>query len=112
MGAARKALAVTLTLCVLLCALAGCHPTQPTTGTAAPGLEVVDYAAQLKLNMSTSTLKQEATVKTYVDGDTVHFNVPASVMDGGVLKARFLTIIITTQTTAGNKANVITKLFV
>ncbi|MBE6978342.1 MAG: hypothetical protein E7438_06925 [Ruminococcaceae bacterium] len=92
MGAARKALAVTLTLCVLLCALAGCHPTQPTTGTAAPGLEVVDYAAQLKLNMSTSTLKQEATVKTYVDGDTVHFNVPASVMDGGVLKARFLAI--------------------
>ena len=92
MGAARKALAVTLTLCVLLCALAGCHPTQPTTGTAAPGLEVVDYAAQLKLNMSTSTLKQEATVKTYVDGDTVHFNVPASVMDGGVLKARFLAV--------------------
>ena len=92
MGAARKALAVTLTFCVFLCALAGCNPSQPTTGTTAPGLEVVDYAAQLKLNMNSSTLKQEATVKTYVDGDTVHFNVPADVMDGGVLKARFLAV--------------------
>ena len=42
--------------------------------------------------MSSSTLKQEATVKTYVDGDTVHFYVPESVMPGGVLKARFLAI--------------------
>ncbi len=92
MGAARKILAVTLTLCVFLCALAGCDNSQPTTGTTAPQLEVIDYAGQLKLDMKSGTLKQEATVKTYVDGDTVHFNVPADVMDGGVLKARFLAI--------------------
>ena len=92
MGAARRVLAVTLTLCVFLCALAGCGASQPTTGTQAPEVETVDYAGQLKLDMNSSTLKQEATVMTYVDGDTVHFHVPADVMDGGVLKARFLAI--------------------
>ena len=55
-------------------------------------LEVVDYVSRLKLDMSSETLKQEVTVKTYVDGDTVHFIVPEDVMDGGVLKARFLAV--------------------
>jgi endonuclease YncB( thermonuclease family) len=55
-------------------------------------VEAVDYAGQLKLNMNSSTLKMEVTVKAYVDGDTVHFNVPSDVMPGGVLKARFLAI--------------------
>ena len=92
MGAARRILAVSLILCVFLCALAGCDNTQSTTGTTKPAMDVVDYAGQLKLDMNSATLKQDATVKTYVDGDTVHFNVPTSVMPNGVLKARFLAI--------------------
>ena len=50
----------------------------------------VDYAAAISLDMQSETLKQEVTVHAYVDGDTTHFNVPESVMPGGVLKARFL----------------------
>lgn len=51
----------------------------------------VDYAA-LRLNMNSETVKQKVTVKAFVDGDTTHFNVPADVMESGVLKARFLAI--------------------
>ena len=54
--------------------------------------EVVDYVSQLKLDMSSDTLKQEVTVKTFIDGDTTHFFVPESVMEGGVLKARYLAV--------------------
>ena len=95
MSRSRKILAFSLVLCLILGVLAGCgdknpQPTDP--GTTNPVVDVVDYAGQLKLNMNSHTLKQEATVKTNVDGDTVHFYVPESVMPGGVLKARFLAI--------------------
>lgn len=52
----------------------------------------VDYAGDLKLKMSSETLKQEVTVKSFIDGDTTHFHVPSSVIEGGVLKARYLAI--------------------
>ena len=54
--------------------------------------EPIDYAAQVKLNMSSETAKQEVTVKTFVDGDTTHFHVPSEIEPSGVLKARFLAI--------------------
>lgn len=62
--------------------------------TSAGGVEptVRDFVAELKLDMSSDTLKQEVTVKNYVDGDTTHFNVPTSVEKSGVLKARYLAI--------------------
>ena len=89
----RKLLAISLVLCLILGLLAGCGENpQPTEATGTVSPEGVDYAGQLKLNMNSSTLKQEVTVKTYVDGDTVHFYVPEDVMPGGVLKARFLAI--------------------
>ena len=56
------------------------------------GGEVVDYVSELKLDMTSTTLKQEATVKAYIDGDTTHFYVPKSVSSSGVLKARYLAI--------------------
>lgn len=65
---------------------------QAPAATAAPVLESVDYASQIALNMHSETVKQEVTVKTYIDGDTVHFFVPETVMPSGVLKARFLAI--------------------
>ena len=52
----------------------------------------VDYAASVKLDMSSETVKQEVTVKSFVDGDTTHFHVPESVSAGGVLKARYLAV--------------------
>ena len=54
--------------------------------------EVVDYASQVKLNMSSNSAKVEATVKTYVDVDTTHFYVSSDLVEGGVLKARYLAI--------------------
>ena len=57
------------------------------------GNEPTDFAADLKLDMTSSTLKIEnVTVKNYIDGDTTHFNVPTSISDNGVLKARYLAV--------------------
>jgi endonuclease YncB( thermonuclease family) len=42
--------------------------------------------------MDTAPLKQEVTVKNFVDGDTTHFYVPNNVMTTGVLKARYLAV--------------------
>ncbi len=52
----------------------------------------VDYAGELKLDMSSNTLKQEVDVHIYIDGDTTHFNVPTSLLAEGVIKARYLAI--------------------
>ncbi len=83
-----------------------------TDGADAP-LEIVDYAASVKLNMGSSTAKEEVTVKTFIDGDTVHFNVPVSVMSSGVLKARFIGINTPESTGKieeyGKKASAFTK---
>ena len=66
-----------------------------TTGseaeTEAPDVHV-DYATSVKLDMNSDTLKQEVTVKTFIDGDTTHFHVPTSLMDTGVIKVRYLAI--------------------
>lgn len=97
-------LSLLLVLCLAAGCLAGCGGSsdQPETTTAAPAEskpaeqqgseEVVDYAAQVKLNKNSGTVQQEVTVKMYVDGDTTHFFVPASVMPGGVLKGRYLAV--------------------
>ena len=52
--------------------------------------ELIDYVAQLQFDASSTTKKTSATVKTFIDGDTVHFNVDPSIATGGLLKARFL----------------------
>lgn len=44
------------------------------------------------LDMSSDTVKTEVTVKSFVDGDTTHFNVPSEIVESGVLKARYLAI--------------------
>lgn len=51
-----------------------------------------DFVSELKLDLTSSTLKEEVTVKNYIDGDTTHFNVSKSVNETGVLKARYLAI--------------------
>ncbi|MBQ4553210.1 MAG: thermonuclease family protein [Clostridia bacterium] len=68
-----------------LCLLGGLAFAEGETG-------AVDYAAQVKLNMNTETVKQQVTVKTFVDGDTTHFYVPHTVLESGVLKARYLAV--------------------
>lgn len=58
---------------------------------AAAASESIYYAASVKPS-GADTAKQEVTVKSFVDGDTVHFFVPESIMPSGVLKARFIGI--------------------
>jgi len=88
-----KGLLLIAVLCTLL--FAGCDKKgTDTTATPEPtaAAEYIDFASKVKLDMNSRTKKQEVTVKTYVDGDTTHFNVPESVMAGGILKARYIAI--------------------
>ena len=59
--------------------------------------ELIDYAAQVTLDMNSESIKQEVTVNAFIDGDTTHFKVPSSIVDGTVikrdiLKARYLAV--------------------
>ncbi len=91
----KKILSLLCVVCLILGCFAGCKPAEPTAPTtpsnSGPAL-FVDYVPQLKLDMNSETLKQEATVKIFVDGDTTHFNVPEGAIKGGVLKARYLAV--------------------
>lgn len=97
----NRSIVLLLLLSLLVSCLYGCaEPTKPTqapteavqsTEATAPA-EFVDYAASVKLNMSSETAKQEVTVKLFIDGDTTHFYVPSSVSPTGVLKGRYLAV--------------------
>lgn len=98
----KRLYALLAALCIALGCLAGCNsnaaPAESVpaaTGGAdesAPAAEVIDFAGSVVLNMNSATLKQEVTVKTYIDGDTTHFYVPESVVENGLLKARYLAV--------------------
>ena len=95
MKAYKRIVTLCLVAALSLSCLFGCGgagDSNPDATPDAPASESVDYVANLKLDMSSDTLKQEVTVKSYIDGDTVHFFVPSSVNSSGVLKARFLAI--------------------
>ena len=85
-----RVICLLLLLCLTVGVFAGCESSQePTEPQVQP---FVDYVAQTKLNMDSETLKQEVTVKSFIDGDTTHFFVPTSVCADGVLKARYLAV--------------------
>lgn len=96
----KRIFALLAALCIALGCLAGCNgdptPTEPAgtqpNATQPATQEWVDYAGTVELDMSSETVKQEVTVKAFVDGDTTHFNVPANISDGGLLKARYLAV--------------------
>ena len=104
----KKSVIVRLIVSLLVSCLYGCAetPAQPVEApqvvqTEAPAaaeeavpvqLETVDYAASVKLDMGSETVKEMVSVKMFIDGDTTHFYVPASVSGNGVLKARYLAI--------------------
>ena len=104
----KKSVILLLIVSLLVSCLYGCAetPAQPVEApqvvqTEAPAaaeeavpvqLETVDYAASVKLDMGSETVKEMVSVKMFIDGDTTHFYVPASVSGNGVLKARYLAI--------------------
>lgn len=86
----NKILSVVLTLLVVtgcLTFLSVCKKTDDGSKK-----EPVDYVSQLTFDLNSTTKKQKVTVKTYIDGDTTHFNVPETVSETRVLKARYLAI--------------------
>lgn len=75
---------------ILSCALVACGE---KPGGADEETPFVDYVSQLKLDMNSETNKMVVTVKTYVDGDTTHFNDPNNeISDTGTIKARYIAI--------------------
>ena len=113
-----KILAVVLLICILFGCMSACDTeknnkndnnkqseTEGGSESTTPGgsesesesetdgtLEYVDFVDQLKLDMTSNTLKQEVTVKAFIDGDTTHFYVPTSLISTGVIKARYLAV--------------------
>lgn len=72
--------------------LVGCFTACKSGEQAAEESKHVDYVEQVKFDESSETLKQEVTVKMFIDGDTTHFDVPTSFDPTGVVKARFLAV--------------------
>ncbi len=90
---AKRFTKITALVLVIATVILACISCAGEKGTSEPKDTHKDYAASVKLDLNSSeTLKQEVTVHAYIDGDTTHFNVPESVMPGGVLKARYLAI--------------------
>lgn len=108
-----KLTALLLALILVVGLVAGCQdPADPTTTGNKP-LEVTDYVEKTKLDMTSSTWKMEVTVKSFIDGDTTHFNVPTDISADGTLKARYL-CVNTPESTGkieawGKKASTFTK---
>ena len=92
MKTTKKLLSLLLVLCLLVACFAGCKDDASTTNSGTEDSATVDYVANTKLQMDSSTKKQEVTVKSFIDGDTTHFIVPTEISDDGTLKARYMGI--------------------
>ena len=87
MKTVKKLISLLLVLCVVVACITGCdNKTASTQG----GSDTVDYVENTKLQMDSTTKKQEVTVKSYIDGDTTHFYVPSEISADGTLKARYM----------------------
>ena len=84
---AIKLCALILLLCTAISCLVACG-----------GGSGVDYVAELGLDMSTDSIKQEVTVYKNIDGDTTHFKfkdstkLPEAAREDGYFKARYMAI--------------------
>ena len=76
-------------------------------------LAFVDYASTVKFDPNSGRAYANVTVRTFVDGDTTHFNIEHPTFDGGILKARYLGINTPESTGQiepwGKKASTYTK---
>lgn len=92
-----KSIALLLIVLAFAACMSGCtqpDPEQPidTPPADAPVDEFVDYASTVKFDPNSGRAYAQVTVKTYVDGDTTHFNISSSSFDRTVLKARYLAV--------------------
>ena len=89
----KKILSLLAALCILVGCCAGCEKNETPEAT---GPVSVDYATEVKLDLGdTTTVKLELTpadVKSYIDGDTTHFEVYGQNFPNNTLKARYLAV--------------------
>ena len=57
-----------------------------------PTVNFIDYVENLTFNENSGRVYQQVTVKSYIDGDTTHFNLTTPIHDKSVLKARYIAI--------------------
>ncbi len=92
----NKLISLLLILCMVFALLVSCgeeSKSEEASNASSSEIPNVDYASSVKLDLNSSeTLKIKAEVKLFVDGDTTHFYVDKSIVDSGVLKARYLSI--------------------
>lgn len=89
-----RLMALLLAVIMISVAFTACDDGEKNPGESEkPQIEHVDYVGQTKLDMSSSSMKIEARIKSYIDGDTTHFYVEkTSEFPEGVVKARYLAI--------------------
>ena len=91
-----KLILMMLLVVLVASCIAGCNSDGATTVTTADTADTlapfVDYASTVKVDPNSGRAYAEVTVKTYVDGDTTHFNISHSTFDRSVLKARYLAV--------------------
>ncbi len=91
-----RMMALLLSMAVIVGCFAACgDPGDSTDGSAADtsqAEEFVDHASAVKFDPNSGRASATVTVKTFVDGDTTHFNISDPSFAGGVLKARYLGI--------------------
>ena len=110
-----RILSVFLLLCVLISCLASCSGGGSTTTTTPGGNtpERVDYASQVKLDLTSNRARQEVTLHMHIDGDTTHFKLTKNIGGSNILKARYLAVDTPESTGAiekwGKKASNFTK---
>ena len=81
-------ISIVLLVCMATVMAVACQPKDPVDNTP----KVVDYAGEMIFDKNSNTAKQEVTVKTFIDGDTTHFNVPTTICANGTLKARYIAV--------------------
>lgn len=89
----QRFISVLVLVCVITATFVGCDTQKATQETGGQSAHV-DYVAQTKLDMNSSTLKQEVVFgdRSHIDGDTSHFEVPKNFDTTGVVKARYLAV--------------------
>ncbi len=94
-GLFTKVTSLLLVICLIAAVFTACD--QQPAGDSTSGkneFEHVDYVMETKLDMNSTTKKQEVRFgdRSHIDGDTTHFEVSASVDPSGIIKARYLAV--------------------
>ena len=88
----KRLLSLLVVVCLLVTCFAGCKGKNADKGASSTTSSdsTVDYVEKTKLDLNSTTKKQEVTVKSFIDGDTTHFIVPTTISATGTLKARYM----------------------